>query len=744
MKLQILNRMKALPKETEKLGIESEKTGETLGETSENVGVETPVVVEKAAMKKKVRIVKKIVKKKVIKKVPKRVSVGPDCNDLEKVSTTIPNDNDPMETENPNPVVDVVKEVKNVKEFEVSDMEKRIHLVENIDCCRDESQINGLITSSPLGDQNQIELQNSDQNGIEMQDSDHKRIELQGSDQNRTESLDNDHSHIELRDNDQNEIELQDSDQNQIELQDKEHDIKTMNVEEHEGEEGVKELVVNSEVDGLKSQEDLSERRVMSGETVASGLHMKQRTKIFIHGLVEGTKEEDIRKVFEEVGDVVEVKVITNFRSGKSRGFGFIRYALADHANLALTKYQSVEVCGRQCHTAAIEGNDTIVLNNIDKTWSNENVFEMLQKIGIKKVDEVSVVPDPDNTGLNRGFAFLEFVTKRDAQMAYDTLQNKNVLGVHSNINVSWADPSVDLIEEERNTVKSVYAEHIPSSWDEKEVKDHFKIYGEIESIALAKNLRSTKRNDFAFINYKTSEAALSCIEALTYKKSTSNNGPKALLKVSLAKSMPKFKPFKTISESAVNEVSKVNQKANQSRQSQSQYQQGSQSRQSQEHLSFLGMYKPPQKPKNMIISSIGRHEDSRKDGGSSTTAELVQLLREQASWKQGGPSSTTGMGTGHYQPPSRGKQLFTEQNTHMQGSKSSYYHDPRAYPQTHLQIPNATHPRPTANTTFFPRYNQQYPHHTSGSVNVVEPNPRYNIQATYPGNSSSIYRQMH
>lgn len=58
-------------------------------------------------------------------------------------------------------------------------------------------------------------------------------------------------------------------------------------------------------------------------------------------------------------------------------------------------------------------------------------------------------------------------------------------------------------------------------------MKDHFKMFGEIESIALAKNLHSTKRNDFAFINYKTCEAALSCIEALTCKKSTNHYGPK-------------------------------------------------------------------------------------------------------------------------------------------------------------------------------------------------------------------------
>ncbi|XP_076917106.1 uncharacterized protein LOC143577043 [Bidens hawaiensis] len=315
--------------------------------------------------------------------------------------------------------------------------------------------------------------------------------------------------------------------------------------------------------------------------------------------------------------------------------------------------------------------------------------------------------------------------------MAYYKLQNESVSGKHSNIKVSWALRFVDPVEEENHNMRSVYAENIPLSWDEKKVTDHFKMFGEIESIALAKNLRTAKRNDFAFINYKTREAALSCIEALTSKKSTSNNDLKGHLKVSLSKSIPKVKPVKTVSESADTLVSKPYQKANLSRLSKNQYQNAYQSRQSQQNLSYLGVYKPPPKPKIMI----GKHEGSRKDSESSTTAELVQLLREQASWKHGGPSSTAG----HHRPPFGGKQPFTELE-----STSLYHHDPRAYHQSHLQIPNVTHHRP--NVASFPRYDQQHAHYASGSVNAVKPDPKYiqtRDQTTYPG-SSSVYRRMH
>ncbi|KAK9068516.1 hypothetical protein SSX86_012630 [Deinandra increscens subsp. villosa] len=572
-----LEKLEAVAEETDKIGFESEKMEETLGgEKNENIGIGTPAVAEKAATKKKVRvvkkIVKKIVKKKVVKKPPERMSDASNFSDIEKVVSPECNVNSHVEIGKPDVDIGDLKEVENVKDLEVME--------------EDASQKSGLVTPSLLddqvhnelqdsdqnqidsqaGDQNPIELQDGDQNRIELQDGDPNRIELQDGDQNRIELQDGDQNRIELQDGDQNRIELQDGDQNRIELQDgdqngielqdndqngiglldREPDINTMNVEKLESEEGVKELTVNSETDGLKSQEALSESKVLGG-----------------------------------------------------------------------------------------------------------------------------------------------------------------------------------------NTIKSVYAEGIPLSWDEKEVNDEFKMFGEIESIALAKNLRKSKRNDFAFINYKTCEAAVSCIEAWACKKSASNNGPKGHLKVSLAKSIPKFKPVKTISDSAVTEVSQAYQKPNHSRQSQNQNQTAYQSRQSQH--SFLGVYKPPLKYNNMI----GKREESRSNLGSSTTAELVQLLREQASWKQGGPSSTAGMSTVYHQPPSSGKQPFTEL-----GSKSLYHHDPHEYHLSHLQTSNVTHPRPMENMTSFPRYDQQRAHYMSGSSNVVKPDPRYfqlRDQTTYPG-SSTIY----
>ncbi|MGA8164362.1 MAG: RNA-binding protein [Waddliaceae bacterium] len=46
--------------------------------------------------------------------------------------------------------------------------------------------------------------------------------------------------------------------------------------------------------------------------------------KLFIGGLPYETSDEDLRKLFEDIGEVVSAKVILDRETGRSRGFGFV------------------------------------------------------------------------------------------------------------------------------------------------------------------------------------------------------------------------------------------------------------------------------------------------------------------------------------------------------------------------------------------------------------------------------------
>lgn len=72
----------------------------------------------------------------------------------------------------------------------------------------------------------------------------------------------------------------------------------------------------------------------------------RRKTEIFLGGLDKDIEEEDIKKVFAEVGDVVAVRLFRHntYTTGNNKGYAFVRYGSAANAKKALEKYPTVEV----------------------------------------------------------------------------------------------------------------------------------------------------------------------------------------------------------------------------------------------------------------------------------------------------------------------------------------------------------------------------------------------------------------
>ncbi len=70
--------------------------------------------------------------------------------------------------------------------------------------------------------------------------------------------------------------------------------------------------------------------------------------KLFVGGLNFQTTEEILRSIFEGVGTIEELKIITDYETGRSKGFGFVTFADAEEAALAITKFDGQELDGRR------------------------------------------------------------------------------------------------------------------------------------------------------------------------------------------------------------------------------------------------------------------------------------------------------------------------------------------------------------------------------------------------------------
>jgi len=69
---------------------------------------------------------------------------------------------------------------------------------------------------------------------------------------------------------------------------------------------------------------------------------------MYVSNLGFHTSDDDLRKLFEQFGQVSSAKVITDRETGKSRGFGFVEMGSNTEAEQAMAKLNGKEVEGRQ------------------------------------------------------------------------------------------------------------------------------------------------------------------------------------------------------------------------------------------------------------------------------------------------------------------------------------------------------------------------------------------------------------
>lgn len=68
---------------------------------------------------------------------------------------------------------------------------------------------------------------------------------------------------------------------------------------------------------------------------------------IYVGNLSWGTSEETLRETFEEYGQVISARIITDRDTGRSRGFGFVEMEAEDEANAAIEALNGQTLDGR-------------------------------------------------------------------------------------------------------------------------------------------------------------------------------------------------------------------------------------------------------------------------------------------------------------------------------------------------------------------------------------------------------------
>ncbi|KAG9451441.1 hypothetical protein H6P81_011406 [Aristolochia fimbriata] len=296
------------------------------------------------------------------------------------------------------------------------------------------------------------------------------------------------------------------------------------------------------EIDG-REEEFLDGEEEAERHEVVQERRKRKEFEIFVGGLDREATEEDLKKVFSEVGQVTEIRLMKISGTQKNKGFAFLRFATIEQARRAVNELQHPMVNGKRCGVSPSQDSDTLFVGNICKSWSKEVLKEKLAKYGVDKYEELTLVEDAKNEGMNRGFAFLDFSSRSDALDACRRLQKRDVvLGTDRPAKVSFADTFIEPDDEIMAQIRTIFVDGLPASWDEEKVKDHVTSFGKIEKIELARHMPAAKRQDFGFITFDTHDAAVACIEGINNTE-LSDGDRKVKVRARLSRPRQRVKP---------------------------------------------------------------------------------------------------------------------------------------------------------------------------------------------------------
>ncbi|XP_070668736.1 uncharacterized protein [Malus domestica] len=280
------------------------------------------------------------------------------------------------------------------------------------------------------------------------------------------------------------------------------------------GEHGEEELPEDDAEDPAEETERLADEHK---EFTPHEHKMRKEREIFLGGLDQDAVEEDVRRVFERIGGIVEVRLHKNPSTNKHKGYAFVEFENKEYARHALSEMKNPVIRGKRCGTAPSEDNDMLFVGNICNTWTKEAIKQKLKDYGVEGVENINLVPDVQSDGLSRGFAFIEFSCRGDARLAYKRLQQPDAIFGHAEraAKVAFAEPIREPDPEIMSQVKSVFVDGLPPHWDEDRVREQFRCYGEILRVVVARNMSTAKRKDFGFVDFSTHDSAVAFVDSI-------------------------------------------------------------------------------------------------------------------------------------------------------------------------------------------------------------------------------------
>ncbi|KAL0366224.1 UNVERIFIED_CONTAM: Polyadenylate-binding protein 8 [Sesamum radiatum] len=244
-------------------------------------------------------------------------------------------------------------------------------------------------------------------------------------------------------------------------------------------------------------------------------------TSLYVGDLDFNVTDSQLYDLFNQVGQVVSVRVCRDLSTRRSLGYGYVNYSNPQDAaramevlNFTPLNNKSIRVMySHRDPSIRKSGTANIFIKNLDKTIDNKALHDTFSSFG--NILSCKIATDPN--GQSKGYGFVQFDTEEAAQSAIDKLNGML-------INDKQVYVGHFLRKQERDTASSktkfnnVYVKNISETTTDDDLKNIFGEYGTITSAVVMRDADG-KSKCFGFVNFENADDAAKAVEALNGKK---------------------------------------------------------------------------------------------------------------------------------------------------------------------------------------------------------------------------------
>ena len=251
------------------------------------------------------------------------------------------------------------------------------------------------------------------------------------------------------------------------------------------------------------------------------GSRSQNQSTLYLGNLHPFVNDVVLQGVFSGFNGITELKVIKDRATGMSAGYGFARFSSRDLAEIALHGVSGLTLFGQQ-----VKVNWALQKDKEDELGSHHHVFVgdlspevtdgmLLEAFSLCEGCSDARVMWDYATGRSKGYGFVSFVTKEQAQIAIESMDGAHVgsrcircgWAQHKTESALPADPNI--LDQSDPTNTNVYVGNLPGNVSDVEAKTLFSQYGVIVEMKLH------RKGNFGFVRYKTHEEAVNAIVGL-------------------------------------------------------------------------------------------------------------------------------------------------------------------------------------------------------------------------------------